>query len=189
MSDSFIFYKSFYDAASQAPDDATKRDILWHLVEVCLDIKTVNDIPFPASAVAVQALASVESAKQRYDKAIEDGKKGGRPSKREFIPPDIWIGAILEHGSIPKAAKALGLSKPTLYKWVNASNDQRLEKVKKLKNPNVYVYDSVSVSESVYDNDSEKRNYLKASDTTTTDPNGSSPCQPREKILEWCPPD
>ena len=59
MNDSFIFYKSFYDAANQAQDDATKREILWHLVEVCLGIKTVNDIPFPASAVAVQALASV----------------------------------------------------------------------------------------------------------------------------------
>ena len=81
MNDSFIFYKSFYDAANQAPDDAAKHDILWHLVEVCLGIKTVNDIPFPASAVAVQALASVESAKLRYGKAVSDGKKGGRPRK------------------------------------------------------------------------------------------------------------
>lgn len=163
MTESFIFYKSFYVAASQAPDDATKRDILWHLVEVCLGIKTVNDIPFPASAVAVQALASVESAKQRYGKAVEDGKKGGRPTKREFISPDVWIKAIEEHGSIPKAAKALGLAKQTLYNWALASNDPRIKNspiVQKSKNLNVYVNDneSVSVSESVYDNDSEKRN-------------------------------
>ena len=94
MKDSFIFYKSFYDAAAQAPDEATRREILWHMVEVCIGIKTVDDIPFPASAIAVQALASVESAKRRYDKSVEDGSKGGAPSKNKYIPPDVWIAEI-----------------------------------------------------------------------------------------------
>lgn len=189
MKDSFIFYKSFYDAANQAPDDASKQGILWHLVEVCLGIKTVNDIPFPASAVAVQALASVESAKRRYDKSVEDGSKGGTPSKKKYIPPDVWIAAIEKHGSIPKAAKSLGLAKQTLYNWVNTSDDPRVKNspiVQKSKNPNVYVYDSVSVSESVYDNDSDKRNNNKEKTpvTSATDPNGSPPCPSKKKAVD-----
>ena len=56
MKDSFIFYKSFYDAAAQAPDEATRREILWHMVEVCIGIKTVDDVleMYMAGATAVQ---------------------------------------------------------------------------------------------------------------------------------------
>ena len=192
MKDSFIFYKSFYDAAAQAPDEATRREILWHMVEVCIGIKTVDDIPFPASAVAVQALASVESAKRRYDKSVEDGGKGGRPKK--------WIDrteaelAFKRLGNWTKVAKELDVSEDTLYrarmKWKNTAKPQNPQ------NPNVYVYDndSVSVSESVYDNDSDtyRNSNLKTPDAPTTDPNGS-PSRPatKRKTFEemWVPPD
>ena len=188
MKDSFVFYESFYDILQMLPDAEDWRTLIEAVCEYAFTDKH-EPLPSPMLEIAFKHFQiSIDSSSKRYQKAVEDGQKGGRPSKREFIPPDVWIGAILEHGSIPKAATALGLSKPTLYKWVNASNDQRLEKVKKLKNPSVSV--SVSDSDAVADSESDKRNYLKnASDTTTTDPNGSSPCQPREKILEWCPPD
>ena len=184
MSDSFIFYKSFYDAANQAPDDATKRDILWHLVEVCLGIKTVNDIPFPASAIAVQALASVESAKRRYDQSVKDGGKGGRPQK--IVLEEEAMPLFEKYHNCGKVAEELDVDADTLrkyrYAWMKKNR-----KTEKPKNPNVY--DSVSVSESVYDYDSDTRNNNKTPDTTPTDPNGSPSRPTRERVLEWCPPD
>ena len=193
MKDSFIFYKSFYDAAAQAPDEATRREILWHMVEVCIGIKTVDDIPFPASAVAVQALASVESAKRRYDKSVEDGGKGGRPKK--------WIDrteaelAFKRLGNWTKVAKELDVSEDTLYrarmKWKNTAKPQNPQ------NLNVSISDSVSVSESdavaYSDSDTKRNSNKKAPDTTTTDPNGSPsrPTKKKELSFEemWRPPD
>ena len=159
MKDSFIFYKSFFDAAAQAPDASLQKEILWYLVEVCLGILAVDDIPFPASAIAVQALASVESAKRRYDKSIEDGKKGGRP--RKWVDRAEAERLFAELGSWSKVAESLNVSDDTIYrarmKWKNAAKPQ---------NPNVYVSvsdsvsvsDYVSVSESDYVSDSDTRN-------------------------------
>lgn len=186
MSDSFIFYKSFYDAANQAPDDATKHEILWHLVEVCLGIKTVNDIPFPASAVAVQALANVESAKLRYGKAVSDGKKGGRP--RKWIDRAEAERIFAETQSWQSVAEKLNVSEDTLYrarmKWKKDT-----AKPAKPQNLNVYVNDSVYVSDNVNESDTINSNKKGTPDTTTTDPNGSPSRPTRERVLEWCPPD
>lgn len=143
----FVFYRSFYDAAAQAPDPEAQRDILWYIVECCLGVKDASDVPFPASAIVLPILQTVEKSRERYQHAIENGKLGGRPSKKVFIPPDVWIGAIEEHGSVPKAAKALGLSKQTLYNWILASDDPRLAKVQKSKNLTYTVTDTVTVTD------------------------------------------
>lgn len=187
MKDSFIFYKSFYDAANQAPDDASKREILWHMVEVCMGIKTVDDIPFPASAIAVQALASVESAKRRYDKSVKDGGKGGRPKK--IVLEEEAMPLYEKYHDWKKVADELDVDVDTLRKY-RYTWTQKNRKTEKPKNPNVY--DSVSVSESVYDYDSDTRNNKRTPDAPTTDPNGS-PSRPatKRKTFEemWVPPD
>jgi len=185
LKDSFVFYESFYDILQMLPDAEDWRTLIEAVCEYAFTDKH-EPLPSPMLEIAFKHFQiSMDASNKRYQKAVADGKKGGRPSKQDFIPPNVWIAAIEEHGSVPKAAKALGLSAKALYNWVNASDDPRL---KKCKNPSVSV--SVSDSDAVADSESDKRNYLKnASDTTTTDPNGSPSCQPRIKILEWCPPD
>lgn len=160
MRDSFVFYESFREILELLENAEEWRDLMRAIFAYVFDGKD-GFLSDPKLQIAFTHFKiSIDGASARYEKAVEDGKKGGRPTKREFISPDVWINAIEEHGSIPKAAVALGLSKPTLYKWVNASDDPRLEKVKKLKNLSVSVSDSVSVSESdaVAYSDSDKRN-------------------------------
>ncbi len=187
MKDSFIFYESFYDILQMLPDATDWRSLIESVCEYAFTGEH-EPLPTPALEIAFKHFQiSIDGASARYTKAIEDGKRGGRPSKQDFIPPDVWIGAIEEHGSVPKAAKALGLAANTLRNWINMSNDER---VQKLKNLSV----SVSVSDSVSESESDKRNKNKKTpDTTTTDPNGSPsrPTKKKELSFEemWRPPD
>lgn len=177
MKESFIFYKSFYDAAAQAPDEAARKDILWHLVEVCIGVKTIEDIPFPASAVAVQALASVESAKRRYDKSVEDGSKGGRPHK--WIDKDEAELLYSDLGSWEKVADELNVDPKTLRRARAA-----WKRGKTGKNPNVYVYDSVSVSESDSVSDSDIRNNNKNKKPSQAADGADAPPPVPEKTID-----
>ena len=184
MKDSFVFYKSFREVLEVLEDDADWVELLRGVFAYAFDGE-VSFFTDPKLRIAFTHFKiSIDSASARYEKAVESGKLGGRPSKKVFIPPDVWIGSILEHGSIPKAAKALGLSKQTLYNWVLASEDPRLEKVQKSKNLAV----SVSVSESDAVSDSDKRNFKK---TPSQPPAGAiaPPSAPDVKKVErWIPP-
>ena len=177
MKDSFIFYKSFYDAAAQAPNEAEREDILWYLVEVCLGVKEIEDIPFPASAVAVQALASVESAKRRYDKSVEDGKKGGRP--RRWVDRAEAEKLFAKLGTWTKVAEALEVSDDTLYR----ARMRWKRDAAKPQNPNVYVSDYVSVSESDSVSDSDIRN--NNSNPSQTAGGADAPPPAPEEKMEW----
>ena len=184
MRDSFIFYKSFYDAAAQAPNEALQNEILRHLVEVCLGMKTVDEIPFPASAVAVQALASVESAKRRYDKSAEIGAHGGRPGK--VVLEEEAMPLFEQYHSWKKVAEELEVDVDTLRKY-RYSWQKKDRKTEKPKNHNVYDSVSVSVSESDYVSDSDKRN----SNMPSQPPAGAiaPPSAPDVKKEErWIPP-
>ena len=84
MRDSFVFYKSFLEAAQEAPDEQTQREILWQIVECCLGMKESHDIPYPASAIVIPIIQTVTKAGERYKNAVENGKRGGRPQS-------VWI--------------------------------------------------------------------------------------------------
>lgn len=154
MRDIFLFYKSFYDSIHEMPEEY-RLAVYDAICECTFGMKTIDDLSFPVKPLVMQMLVSVTKAGERYNASVENGNRGGRPSKQHFIPPDVWINAIEEHGSIPKAAKVLGLSPGTLYNWVNASSDSKIQKFK-----NLTVSDSVSVSVSESDSvsDSDKRN-------------------------------
>lgn len=155
MRESFVFYRSFWEILELLDDPAEWQELLRGVFEYIFD-EIEPDFDDPALQIAFTHFRiSCDFAYARYEKAVEDGKQGGRPSKKVFIPPDVWIGEILKQGSIPKAAEALGLSKQTLYNWAKASDDPRLKKVQKSKNPSVSVSVSVSESEALAEADSE----------------------------------
>lgn len=192
MKDSFVFYESFYDILQMLPDVEDWRTLIEAVCEYAFTDKH-EPLPNPMLEIAFKHFQiSIDSSSKRYQKAVEDGKKGGRPSG--FVHPSVWVPILEQTHSIPKTAKKIDRSPNTLRNYISILKDSNKaeflpykERVQKLKNLSVSV--SVSDSDAVADSESDKRNNLKASDTTTTDPNGSSPCQPRTRILEWCPPD
>ena len=186
MRDSFVFYESFREILELLEDPEDWKELLTGVFSYVFDEKDGFFTDPKLQIAFTHFKISIDGASARYEKAVEDGKKGGRPSKQDFIPPDVWIAAIEEHGSVPKAAKSLGLAANTLRNWINMSNDER---VQKLKNLSV----SVSVSDSVSESESDKRKRFKnAPDAPTTDPNGSPsrPATKRKSFEEmWVPPD
>lgn len=150
MRKSFVFYESFREIFELLEDPEDWQNLLSGMFAYVFDGK---EIFFPDTALQIAFThfkVAVDSASQKYEKSKQDGERGGRPNKRDFISPDVWITAILEQGSIPKAAKVLGLSKQTLYTWVANSDDPRLEavqsSVQSSKNLNVNVNDNANVN-------------------------------------------
>lgn len=139
--DSCLFYKSFHAAAKSFPDEL-RLDFYDYLFECCFEDLPLDEVPFPYQPVIIQMLASVTSAKERHDKAIENGAKGGRPQK--YIPPDDWQPYYEEHGR-KATAEHFGIPENTLKHWINALG-------KKGKNPNVNVNDNDNVNANVNDN-------------------------------------
>ena len=139
--DSFIFYRSFYDSISLAPDDE-QLELFQYLFSVCLGDIEIDDVPYPYNMLINQCLYNVNTAKQRYEKATEDGAKGGRPKK--------WIDRVdaekmyEELGNWKKVAEQMKVDEDTLrkarFKWYG-----KTEKPKNL-NDNVNVNDNDNVN-------------------------------------------
>ena len=182
MKNAFVFYESFYDILQMLPSAEDWRMLIESVCEYAFTGEH-EPLPTPALEIAFKHFQiSMDSSNKRYQKAVEDGQKGGRPSKQDFIPPDVWIGAIEEHGSVPKAAKALGLAANTLRNWINMSNDER---VQKLKNLSV----SVSVSDSVSESESDKRNNKKEPPQTADGADAPPPASEKtiDELMGWPP--
>lgn len=151
MADSFIFYSSFQDSIDLVPKGQREEYYSW-FIDVCLERASLEDVPFPVNVFVTQALASVNAAHERYDKAVEDGKKGGRPGT--FIDPEEWQSFYDEH-SRKETADHFGINEDTLRKWIQKTRYQkgdRAKKAKKAKNLNDNVNDNVNVNDNDNDN-------------------------------------
>ena len=113
MSKSFVFYESFLDTINTAPDDM-QLELYRAIAECGLGQRDPEDVPYPACLFVTQAMASVDAAKEHYEKAKKDGAKGGRPKK--FIDSDEAERLHKELGSWDKVADSLEVSSPTLYR-------------------------------------------------------------------------
>lgn len=138
--DSFVFYDSFLDAAECYEENA--ENFLYHAVKVLLGREDFTYLPPSYRATITQMLASVNAAKSRYDRSVENGAKGGRPPK--WIPPEDWYPYYKEHGR-KATAEHFGIPENTLKHWIN-------EVGKKGKNLNVNVNDNENVNANVNDN-------------------------------------
>lgn len=141
--DSFIFYRSFYDSISLAPDDE-QLELFQYLLSVCLGDIEVDDVPYPYNMLINQCLYNVNTAKQRYEKATEDGAKGGRPKK--WIDRQEAEKLHEELGNWKKVAEQMKVDEDTLrkarFKWYG-----KTEKPKNLNdNNNVNDNDNVNVN-------------------------------------------
>ena len=78
--DSFVFYKSFYDAIKNIP----KEDQLEVYNAIC-EYSFSGNIPETLTGVAkamfILMKPNIDNANARYKASVENGKKGGRPKK------------------------------------------------------------------------------------------------------------
>lgn len=110
-----MFYKSFAYAAKAFPDEY-RLEFYDYLFDCCFFDLPIDEVPFPYRPVIIQMFASVSSARDRHEKAIEDGAKGGRPSKQEYIPPEEWQAYRKDH-SQEETAEHFGIAVRTLRNW------------------------------------------------------------------------
>lgn len=172
--ESFVFYRSFAENLHRVPpsDRLTAYECL---IACALGDRTVDSLPYPLNAIIGQMLKNVDAAKKRYDSAVENGKKGGRP--RKWIDQEEAEALYTELGSWPKVADALDVDRSTLWKarkaWEYA--------VEKPKNLNVTVNDTVN------DNDTVSINNKKENAPAARAQSASPRREPtREESIEVC---
>lgn len=192
MKNAFVFYESFYDILQMLPSAEDWRMLIEAVCEYAFTGER-DPLPTPALEIAFKHFQiSIDSASARYDKAVEEGKKGGRPHK--WVDRTEAERLFEEHKSWTKVAEIMDVSDDTLYrarmKWKNTAKPQNPQ------NLNVSISDSVSVSESdavaYSDSDTKRNSNKKAPDAPTTDPDGSPsrPATKRKSFEEmWVPPD
>ena len=122
-----------------------QKDCLWYAVECLLGDMDPHDVPYPYGAAIIQMLASVNFAKERYDRSVENGAKGGRPTK--WVEQKEAEALYAKLKSWKAVAEALGIDEDTLRKARFAWS----RKTEKPKNLNVNDNDNVNAN----DNDNE----------------------------------
>lgn len=136
MKESMIIYESAYLAICYLPDDEMK----WEAIEGLLRYGFYGEQPKSENhfinMIYVQALPSMQSAKERYEKAIENGKKGGRPTT---ISTEKILQMKQEGMTNKQVAENLGCSVKNIENRITSYNRSHPN------NPNNL---SVSVSES-----------------------------------------
>lgn len=148
--DSFVFYRSFMETIEYFKG-GEQQECLFYAVKCMLGDMDPHDVPYPYGAPIIQMLASVKAAKDRHDKAVEDGAKGGRPSKQEYIPPEEWQAYRKNHTQEETAAH-FGIALRTLRNW------ERGAKTGKNLNVNVNANDNDNVNANVNVISSNKNN-------------------------------
>lgn len=119
MKESMIIYESAYKAINYLPDDKLKLEAYQGLMEYGFyGVIPESDNPF-VNMIFVQAIPSMRSASERYEKAVQNGKKGGRPT-------DVSTEEIMEmkQGGMTnkQIAEKLGCSEKNIEKRVSTYN-------------------------------------------------------------------
>ena len=81
--DSFVFYKSMFDAIEKIPDLKTQAEAYRTIALYGLcGIEPNKDANPYVQIIFTQSKVVIDSSKRRYEACIENGKKGGRPKKK-----------------------------------------------------------------------------------------------------------
>lgn len=80
MRDSFVFYKSFYDAIKQIPEEY-QLELYNAILQYSLEGLEPSNLSNIASAIFILIKPNIDSAQKKYEASVSNGKKGGRPKK------------------------------------------------------------------------------------------------------------
>ena len=125
MSDSFVFYRSFYEAIRAFPEGC-RLEIYDAIVQYALDGKTEGEISNVAKAILTMAAPQIDANRKRK----ENGKKGGRPAaEKPLVIETETIGFESEN-------HRLEASKPNVNVNVNVNDNVNGIKKKNIKKKN-----------------------------------------------------
>ena len=121
--DSMIIYESTYTAMELIlQDDSAWREAMIGLLRYGFygeEPKSENPL---VQAIWVQALPSMKNAKERYAKAVENGKKGGRPTN---IEPEKIMQLKKEGKTNKEIAEIFGCSEKTIEYHITEYNKNK----------------------------------------------------------------
>ena len=137
MNESFVFYRSFYEAINEVPEE-NQLELFKAICEYSLNNK-LPKLENKISRVIFKLIKpNIDSAKARYERAVEGGKMGGRPSKIS----NEQIEKLREEGKTNKEiAEILGCSEKNIE-----------YRIKKIKNSNPKNPKNLNVDVNVDDN-------------------------------------
>lgn len=168
MRDSFVFYRSYRNAAKML--DEHNRAILYDAIaDYALD-GIEPDLSGTIGAIFEMARRNIEEANTRYDKSIEAGKQGGRP--RKWVDREEAERLYAELKSWDKVADELGVARETLRKARAVWNAQ--------KPKNLNVNDNVNGNVNVNDN------YLLTNINNKASAGARLEAAPPPQGFEWC---
>ena len=149
--ESFVLYESVYKQFEILKK--RKPEVATDFIEAIMEFGLYGVIPDEESDIWLygfeQAITSIERAKTRYTASIENGKKGGRPSKN--LDQDEVLAKKAELKTWKAVASFYGISEDTLRKIRASWGTVEPEKPKNL-NDNV----NDNVNENDNDNDNVK---------------------------------
>ena len=174
--DSFDFYRSFAETARLVESDADRLELYEALISYGLTGEK-PPLRYPLNAILEQMTASVKAAADRYAAAKENGEKGGRPTKRDFIPPAEWQEYLKTH-SQEETASHFGITARTLRNWISSSKSEA-EKTGKNLNNNINDNENLNVNANSNSNYQNKiiNNKAETPETLKGVP-AIRPCQP-----------
>lgn len=130
----FVFYVSFAEQIELVPNEEDRAKLRKAIIEYGL-YGTNPDFDYPLIATFTPIKEAIDRAAERFDRAIENGKKGGRPSK--WIEREEAERLHSELGTWSAVAEVLQVDEDTLRKarfaWKKTDSDEKAEKP---KNPN-----------------------------------------------------
>ena len=85
--DSFVFYKSFYDAIKKIPDEY-QLELYNAILSYSLEGLEPSDLSPIAEAMFILIKPNIDSSQKRYETSVENGKRGGRPKQETQDKPN-----------------------------------------------------------------------------------------------------
>ena len=85
MKDSFVFYKSFYDAIKQIPEEY-QLELYNTILQYSLEGIEPENLSNIASAMFTLIKPNIDSSQKKYEASVKNGRKGGRPKKPNNNP-------------------------------------------------------------------------------------------------------
>ena len=99
--DSFVFYRSFYDAVKDLPNDI-KLEVLTAIIEYALFDKDPDNLKPIAKGMFVLVKPNLDVNKKRYENGTKGGrrsKSAGAPVKKVATPPPVMSDAFADEVS------------------------------------------------------------------------------------------
>lgn len=146
MKESFVFYRSFYEAISKIKNKELKADIFEAICELGLN-NNVIDLEDNIGQIIIDLIRpQIVANNERYEKGLTNGRLGGRPN--EYNQKEII--SLIENGfSNKEISEKIGCSLSSVKYYRQKLDNKSIT----VKNSNVNENDNVNVNENDNVND------------------------------------